>query len=306
MVVSLHGPKNRIVNSSQIAAPQNYVIFRPKGPNEPKRLWRARALERGINPPIPDFMVPMRAKFVRLPHDRVPVQEVELQWDSPDHEQEVYQELYMQFSDILLSLGRRQLKQGYGVYGLYSYAGNARKLQSVHLVLPMGVYQDGGQEIPLLAVCCRAPWNDVTDPPLTHWQLRRQRWGIDLAIFVHTLGIYFRNNLVSLDESVAMASRLGFIFPTTTENGSLLFVPVREQLEYIKTLDAPDIENDLGIFGMEMEELNPSTLCGFESRGQGWTIYGAFTSASTAINIVRTYCYWIGLMYNSAPRGILN
>jgi hypothetical protein len=188
------------------------------------------------------------------------------------------------------------MRLGYGIHGLYSRDGETRRLESVHVLLPFADHTTG-DVVPLVGACLKAPWNAKeigATSVRADWE--SQRWGIELAVLIDAVRVFFDRELYSFGEQIVSNWRMGFLFPAPDHSNNFS-IPFQELRDYLGSLTLPGLRADINIFGVAVGDMAATGLGIFPNLGKDWITYGFRIDASTAERLVKTYLYWMDQIF---------
>lgn len=292
-----------VVSRKALCGRKDYVLFRPMKKGE-KQGWRKTYPSRNWEKffplsvqepsvfPIPAFLYPERAEirpFCSISEASVRSRK---EWGEAAA-RNFFETVYSPFFDILNSAYgyRPAVGAGYGVHGLYTGDRGKRRLQSMHALIPFTDHETENL-LPLMAACIKAPWNTPDLETMGDESWRRQHWGIDLAILVHSVKTFYKNISHSFGEQVVSSWRLGFLLPFSHHPRDPQ-IQYHELLGYLKSLDNPELRADLKLFGIDLERIEMNGLGIFPNLEKEWMAYGFRIDGQTAERLIQTYYRWM-------------
>ncbi len=303
--------KTSVIYGKSLLRQKGHVLFRPKKRGE-QSPWRKDWLNSGrvqITPkqvvysegiPIPAFLFPEQAKMAQFKSEAVLSSQLKRHWGEGSMPR-VIETIIKPFATMLTSIHAysQALAMGFGIHGLYSNHDGRWELQSVHTLIPFD-NPDAASPIPIVAASVKAPWNvwDVQgDKEFKKW--KGQYWGIELALLIHAVKTFYGYQRYSLGEEAVSGQREGLLFPVPNAS-SRAHIAVQDLLRYLNDLDNPYLRSDANIFGIEIKEIDITSLGVFPNYQNKWLAYGFKIDGKTAEELIITYHHWMKNIFRVA------
>jgi succinate dehydrogenase flavin-adding protein (antitoxin of CptAB toxin-antitoxin module) len=269
--------KTEVILNARILSDSRFVLFRPKiyGERQP---WRQQFINRGVKVPIPPSFFPQEAELRSFSSFEQARRIVNNQWGRVPA-----REFAAEFEEISekLSVSPASIR-------LFGFSVHAKKssLQNVHLLLfaehPKTILP--ASCFPVVTAVIKAPWNNIDEKTrikIDEW--RRCHRGIDLAVLVHAIQVYFKLTGASLnDESIAMTKLL----LASRDSRVLDFARMEDK--------AADLKYDMMIFNVRVAEIPKKQ---FDFLPGNYTVWGFDIDGVTSARLVRTYHGWIKAIF---------